>query len=1252
MSGNTLNIQLPFTTSHAFIIGIDDYQHVSPLQTAVNDAKAIAQRLEDQHGFTVHAPALNVGYKELQKLVTETIPKLVQEDDRILFYFAGHGIALDSEEGPNGYIVAADTKPGNEDTLIPMNDLHDALTGLPCRHGLLILDCCFSGAFKWSSGFRDVIFDLPKVIYEERFWRYCKDPAWQVITSAAHDQKAVDILTNQSLGLREDKGGDNSPFAASLLQALDGAGDTVPAGSGDGVMTATELYAYLRDSVETTTTENAKRQSPSIFNLKRHGKGEFIFLNPNHRFNLPPTPDRNPFMGLSSYNETDASLFYGRDRVVEALLRKVGSHPLVVVSGASGTGKSSVIKAGVLPALRHQEYTILPIIRPGKEPMKTLRTGLPSIPPREGLPPLIPPSRGGIEGSSVLVIDQYEELITQCLHPEERTEFEQQLATWLQQHPRLRILLSIRSDFEPQFESQALRQWWSGGRFVVPAFSLEEIREVITKPAAQAVLFYEPDDLVEQLSEEVSQAPGALPLLSFTLSELYHAYLRSGREDRALTEADYQQLGGVIGALRTRADAEYEALSRAEQSSMRKLMLRMVSLEGGELAGKRIFAEELQFSDAAESTRLQKIADRLVEARLLLKGTDAQGQTYVEPAHDALVRAWGRLWEWIKAVGEEKISLQYKLSQAVMDYHSLLTTDPKKARNLLWNSNPRLDLLRAELEGKEHGLNKQEEDFVRSSVKRRTTRTRTAWAIAIGVMVGLAGLSIVALNQQRIAKANEQTALQNEELAKQRAQEVQDSAKEAALQRLRANEEATRAVSNSLASRSILAEQSDPTAALRIAELALEYDPNNTNALGAMLTAYYREDLPLIDYFYTIDPSFSKPVAPDPERKRQIIGAIIGENNYYYQGENPEEITVSTNGAYVLRRTDAEVVEGPRKAYRIQVQSANCGEAGATSNKYTLDDNGFQNAGLTYYPAAFSPDNEFALTPNGNRVDILRIENGCELALSDAVGGPVAAQWAVFASNGGRVVAGTRTGTNYSWDLENSITALIQDQNYFLDNTNMYRVFCDASEDQFVFVRGRFDDLSEIDRRDANGEVMAYPGAEQLLFSRNDMALVSGSQQVFDLTEFVDLFNLEEKVMLTPASAARYEVQISDDHAVQITDRDNGRRLALNGHLEAPEWISFDPEGQFIVSSSAGEIKFWDWRGYNFFSLNFGGPTRLLPSGKKLIYWEQVRPRRHMFAYRAVRLIDIDPESILQKINTRGIHQLTENDKLIYGIEQ
>ena len=138
---------------------------------------------------------------------------------------------------------------------------------------------------------------------------------------------------------------------------------------------------------------------------------------------------------------------------------------------------------------------------------------------------------------------------------------------------------------------------------MVPAFSQDELREIIIKPTIQEVLFFEPDSLVDKLVDAVNQAPGALPLLSFTLSELYHTYINSGRTNRAFTLGDYEKLGGVIGALRTRANTIYQELGQAQQDCMRKLMLRMVSLEGGELASRRVLSEDLIFNETSENAK-------------------------------------------------------------------------------------------------------------------------------------------------------------------------------------------------------------------------------------------------------------------------------------------------------------------------------------------------------------------------------------------------------------------------------------------------------------------------------------------------------------------------------------------------------------------------------------------------------------------------------------------------------------------------
>ncbi|MGH1437138.1 MAG: caspase family protein [Lewinella sp.] len=1216
MSANT-HIQLPFTTSHAFIVGINDYQHLTPLSTAVNDARVIAERLAEQHGFKVHAPLLNATHQSLRKLLTEDIPRLVGKDDRVLFYFAGHGVALDGEEGPNGYLVAADTRPGQEETLIPMATLHDALTTLPCRHGLLILDCCFSGAFKWSSGFRDVIFDLPKVIYEERFWRYCKDPAWQVITSSAHDQKAVDIITNQSLGLREEGGGQHSPFAASLLEALGGAGDVIPAGKGDGVMTATELYSYLRDAVETQTTENAKRQSPSIFNLKRHDKGEFIFLHPNHRFNLPPTPDRNPFMGLSSYSEEDASLFFGRDRVVEVLLEKVKANSLTVVSGASGTGKSSVIKAGVLPQLRKAGRTVLPIIRPGKEPMQTIATELPDI------------EKQLKNGAPLLVIDQYEELITQCLNQEERLAFEQQIAQWLEQYPELDIILSIRADFEPQFESEALAPWWAKGRYVVPSFSLDEIREVITRPAAQAVLFYEPEDLVEQLSEEVSQAPGALPLLSFTLSELYHAYLKSGRQDRSLAEEDYQKLGGVIGALRTRADAEYKALTPDEQSSMRKLMLRMVSLEGGELAGKRVYTEELQFSNAKESQRLTTIANRLVDARLLSKGTDPQGKPYIEPAHDALVRAWARLWEWIKTIGEEKITLQYKLSQAVNDYNNLLKTQPKKAKNLLWNSNPRLELLQAELNSKDHGFNAREETFVGASIKRRKARTRINWSIAFGVIIGLASLSLLANNQRIVAQENEQ-------LAKDRAQEVLDSAKVAQTQRSRAQSATVLAISNNLASQSAMARLTDPTVAFRLAETALSLAPENNLAKGALLSAFYntiidhktglfykrvsKADMPFILNKWATESLRSSDQLPEVPEDEYRMGfrnqtCYSPQKNYYFEARHEH------NGDYYLELAS------------FQSQSW-------SSRK-------FLEVETLFATPSFSPTEDYIIIPEQNRLDLCS-----PLDINEPIHqlfAPNAVRQAYFAERGKKIFAQTYDDRYYEWNLNAyNIPTIGENRSiakmYYSPDGETLVLEDDGSELIGVWV------FDQTWKKRGTGRAKMSPNNSSVTQEGYPAIQLSGYRS-FSMQDALREFNQvysqvdKDKHQFTTPEARR---------SITVTELQSQRRsVELLGHMRPILSIAISPDGESILTCSSEEVKLWDWNGNNYFSIPKGGRADFSPDGNFIYLFPWDSEEEFGAAYDGpvdLEIYTLSTKAISEWANAQGVYRLSKADRLRYGI--
>jgi hypothetical protein len=676
--------------------------------------RKLAEVLETQQHFLVHPPILNATGEALRALL-QTMRDQVGPDDRVFFYFAGHGIADDGEEGPAGYIVPVDADPNNvKSTCLPMADLQNALGQLPCRHLLLVLDCCFSGAFRWSSRFRAIGSVLPKRIYKERFDRFVQDRAWQVITSAAHDQKALDVLDGKPTG---DRGwrqtGDqtaHSPFAQALFEGLAGAADIKGDRESDGMITATELYAYIRNQVEPRTIQAGQqlRQTPGFFPLKQHDKGEFIFLHPRHRLNLPPTPNRSPYRGLASFAEEDRELFYGRDRVIRELYEKAQSSKLLVLTGPSGTGKSSVIQAGLLPMLRKDGHRILPAVRPGVHPVTALEAALPAA----------------TDGQrTIVLIDQLEELVTRCLDPHEREQFNARLHELLQ-HDDYHLIVTVRSDFEAQLVSAPLRDAWAAGRCTVPAFTFDELKEAIVLPAAQEVLLIDPPTLIDEIMADVVQSPGALPLLSFALNEWYEAYRQSGREDRTLGQGDYERIGGVRGALRAKADQLYHQLTPEEQRTIRRILLRVVSVEG-DLASKRVPMSDLDFS-AAEAPLVASIVEKLIDARLVVKGDD-----YLEPAHDMLVRGWSTLRDWIQEVGRDKLILGAKLTAAANDFARTGDT------GLLWDNNPFLPVVARELERPQPWFNAAESRFVRESVQRREDKARAAEQEKVRVLLSL-----------------------------------------------------------------------------------------------------------------------------------------------------------------------------------------------------------------------------------------------------------------------------------------------------------------------------------------------------------------------------------------------------------------------------------------------------------------------------------------------------------------------------------
>lgn len=790
------------TANLAVVLGISDYEPaVGRLQTPVRDAEAIARLLERRFGYEVILRCDGEATLEkLRTLLREELPRRVPEDSRLLVYFAGHGVALDSAEleGPRGSLVPHGGGAGVE-THLAMDELYQALTGLSCRHLLVVLDCCFGGSFRWAG--RRPLHTPGELLYEERYRHWVRHPAHWFLASAAHDEYALD-----SLDRRRGRTGGHSPFAAAVLDGLEGKADLLPAG-GDGVVTLAELYAYVQDRL-------SPHQSPLLSPLPGQTRGEYVFRVPGS--SLPSAQsivvkrETNPYRGLKPYRAEHAGLFFGRAAAARRLLRHVRRHRLTVVVGPSGSGKSSLVQAGLLPRLRlrtgHQSrpdagWRVSPPLRVTADPFTNLHAALAAA----GGPP--PPSAEELRGDAMavtawvaawkaahrrerllIVVDQAEELVTRVPRsgseapgglPSAAAGFLTRLGDLLSAgEGRLRVLVAVRSDYEPDIEDGPLAGFWSSGRFIVPPLTREELREVVEGPASQRALYFDDPRLLERLVDEVIGMPGGLPLLSYALSQLYLAYVEAARGDRLLTAADLAAIGGdaatsegpvaaggIVRILRKAADGVVEKLpDDAHRETLWRILLRMVNLVGVRPTRRQVPAWELRYPDPAENQRREEVVTRLVdEARLLVKGPDPETGRVVragereevaggviEPAHDELLVAWPELARRIEAA-RVRLPIHRRLGEAAAEW----SAGGRGKRDL----DLRLLGLVEASRLPQDWLNQVEDDYVTAARRERRHRTLRRWTAAVVTFLTISGAALFFRYQSHVARSRELAAL-------------------------------------------------------------------------------------------------------------------------------------------------------------------------------------------------------------------------------------------------------------------------------------------------------------------------------------------------------------------------------------------------------------------------------------------------------------------------------------------------------------
>ncbi|MDH3755568.1 MAG: protein kinase, partial [Acidimicrobiia bacterium] len=650
----------------------------------------------------------------------------------------------------------------------------------------------------------------------------------------------------------------------------------------------------------------------------------------------------NPFVGLEAFDEADADRFFGRERIVEDLITRLSSDRIAIVLGASGSGKSSVVRAGLVPAVRRGDIAgsdqwYVATMRVGGDPYSRLRDALSGIAVSSAQVPtieelrtergiaaamrgLLVPAGGGEPSVLLLVLDQLEELFSQA-EETEANRFLDGLADALGDSAvPLRVVGTLRADYlDRPLSHAAFGQLIRGATVTVPPMTPAELERAITAPVAIAGGSVEAG-LVAQMVADTANLPSMLPLLQFALTELFE--LGDGR----LTVANYDGLGGTTGALVDRADQVYESFDEEEQAIARALFGRLTNVAKTPLTARRVPRGSLD--DLGE--RVDHVVDTLGGARLLSFGHDSRTrEPTVEVAHEALLRSWPRLVEWldsertsVETVGRVRTATDEWIHDD-RDEGALLRGVALDAASQLvgtgWLGSDEGQFIAASVAAHDREETEQRAQLVREQRTSRRLRRLLAGVAALTVIALVAGG--IAFQQQRRADESADEAAAAAEQAEENAAQADENAEQALAAQERAEHEA-------LISRAVSESATRPTLGLLLAveaSLRNEGDASDRALLSALNTGGGRvsvieetrfenvSPIPCLEVFgssvYMID---FEAFAPRQETTtHSVVDLATGEVNQFEAPSGNCFPAVSPDGSTVLLRhwdPDAEVV--------------------------------------------------------------------------------------------------------------------------------------------------------------------------------------------------------------------------------------------------------------------------------------------------------------------------------------------------------
>jgi len=730
------------------VVGINTYQSLPNLKSPARDAEAIAQSLQTYGEFRVHrlpeviqAGKPSVGQKTqvtLRELETALIslfkPKGRNIPQTALFYFSGHGLQRDAGIR-EGYLALSDSQPDKGFYGLSLFWLRRLLQESPVRQRIVILDCCHSGellnfleADPGAHPGTDRLFMAASREYETAF---------------------------ESL---------ESPYSVFTQAILTGLN---PQRVDSGIVTNHSLTDYVNHALKGEIQQPLFESSGSEIILTRHRGNSAV----------PPTviksTDDCPYRGLEFFDETHTQFFFGREELTATLIDQLRANHFVAVVGASGIGKSSLVRAGMIAQLRQEKTALgddrwrIKLITPSAHPLKGLAAAFidPATTDLEraeqlrraegflrddgvGLAQLIQASLPVATAASsrerqerprmLLVIDQFEEVFTLSQGPQAEQERQQFFNCLLGASHLLKDSLSIvivlRTDFLPKcLLYEGLATYVEQHQLTVTPLKYEQIKATIVRPAQKVGLVCEPN-LVYTMLLDISGAPGELPLLQYTLLELWQRRRISAEGSIArLTLEAYQELGGVRGTLQKRATDVFHSLTESEQLIAKRIFLALTQLgEGTEDTRRRVVKSEL-ISPAYPAKLVDRVLEKLVAAKLIITNQD------VDVVHEALIRNWSLLRSWLNE-NREMLRRLRRIEQAAQEWDR--AGQPAAGDYLLsglWLGDAE-DLLRSH----PHELSTLAQKFITTCREERRQAKRESWQLQIAVpSLLLATLAIV-----------------------------------------------------------------------------------------------------------------------------------------------------------------------------------------------------------------------------------------------------------------------------------------------------------------------------------------------------------------------------------------------------------------------------------------------------------------------------------------------------------------------------